>query len=689
MSQSGTVEETEALDKCVEFLKNYYEEEVAQLAQRYPNDQSSLTIDWMDVNKYDPHLADDLRTKPGQLLEYFEEALRLYDLPIDRELSDADVRVYGLPETNEFNVGETRADHREDLLAIRGQITKASDIKPKANMIAYECQRCGTLTRIPQDTTERQDPHECSGCERQGPFTINYGESDLTDHRLIRLQEPPELAKGGNGSTIDVVLEGDIVEQPDPGDRITATGILELSETSDDTLTFDKHLFGKSIEVEETDFEDIQVDKYEDEIKKIASGDCGDPIELMAKSIAPKIHGHDKKKEAVALQLIGGTHIDYPTGERDRGDFHVLMIGDPGCGKSTILDAAKEIAPRSTKASGKGATKSGMTAAAVRDDFGETEWGLEAGALVLADKGIACVDEIDKVSEDAVSSLHNALESQEVEINKAGINATLPARTSLLAAGNPKYGRFDTYEPVGEQLDLSPTLLSRFDLIFLLSDQPNVEKDEAIARHNVNIRRSGNEYTHNGGSEPDDAVKPEIPLELFRAYIAYAKQNYHPQLTEDSEEKLIDWYTTLRQEAADNDEAPIPITPRYIEALQRVSEASARARLSHEVEEQDMERAIDLVLQSMRDVGMDPETGEFDADVIETGTSKSQRDRIKNIKDIISHVEEEYDTGAPHGIVIDRAQEEGIKQSKAEHEIENLLDQGEIYQPYEGNYRTT
>jgi len=363
-------------------------------------------------------------------------------------------------------------------------------------------------------------------------------------------------------------------------------------------------------------------------------------------------------------------------------------MGDPGCGKSTLLDAIKEIAPRSTMASGKGATRSGMTAAAVRDDFGDTEWGLEAGALVVADKGIACVDEIDKVDEKVVASLHRALEAQEVEINKAGINTTLPARTSLLAAGNPTYGRFDQHEPIAEQLDIGPTLLSRFDLLFIVMDQPDEEDDKQVARTQLKFRRQGTAYTHDDGTIDTEAIEPAIPHDLFRAYVAYARQNYHPKITDAAAEKQVEWYCTFRS-MADGDDAPIPVTPRYSEALFRLAEASARARLSETVEEQDMERAIKLITMSMRQVGMDPESETFDVDVVETGHSKSQRDRIKTVKQVIDEIESEYSQGAPHEVVIDRCQEDGLDRGKTEHEIGKLKDKGDIYEPQSEHYRTS
>jgi replicative DNA helicase Mcm len=340
------------------------------------------------------------------------------------------------------------------------------------------------------------------------------------------------------------------------------------------------------------------------------------------------------------------------------------------------------------------------TAAAVRDDFGDgQQWSLEAGALVLADRGIAAVDELDKMAPDDRSAMHQALEQQEISVSKAGINATLKSRCSLLGAANPKYGRFDQYEPIGEQIDLEPALISRFDLIFTVTDKPDAEKDRNLAEHILNTNYAGELETQRTQmtnvdvtSEEIDAVTadvdPDIDPELMRKYIAYAKQNCHPRMTEEARAAIEDFYVDLRSKGQDED-SPVPVTARQLEAIVRLAEASARVRLSDTVEEADSERVIEIVRSCLQDIGVDPETGEFDADVVETGQSKTQRDRIKNLKGLIADIEEEYDDGAPVDVVLDRADEIGLDADKAEHEIDKLKQKGEVYEPKHEHLRTT
>ena len=339
------------------------------------------------------------------------------------------------------------------------------------------------------------------------------------------------------------------------------------------------------------------------------------------------------------------------------------------------------------------------TAAAVRDDFGEgQQWSLEAGALVLADRGIAAVDELDKMNPDDRSAMHEGLEQQEISISKAGINATLKSRCSLLGAANPVHGRFDEYEPMAEQIDLDPPLISRFDLIFTVTDKPDEEGDRALAEHIIETNYAGELFTHRESvatsnvSEEEvnsvgEDVEPTIETELLRKYVAYAKRNCFPTMTADAKAAIRDFYVELRLEGQGENNA-IPVTARKLEALVRLAEASARVRLSDTVEEEDAERVIEIVRSSLEDVGIDPETGELDADIIESGQSKSQRDRIKNIKGIINELEAEYEDGAPVEEVYDRAEAAGMDRDKAEHEIEKLRRQGDIYEPTTDHLRT-
>ena len=297
------------------------------------------------------------------------------------------------------------------------------------------------------------------------------------------------------------------------------------------------------------------------------------------------------------------------------------------------------------------------------------------------------------------SAMHEGLEQQKISVSKAGINATLKSRCSLLGAANPKYGRFDQYEPIGEQIDLEPALISRFDLIFTVTDQPDPEHDSRLAEHILKTNYAGelhtqreqvpnSEYTAEEVENVTEEVAPDIDAELLRKYIAYAKRNVYPTMSDEAKDAIEEFYVDLRSKGADED-APVPVTARKLEALVRLAEASARVRLSDVVEEQDAEKVIEVVRNSLEDIGVDPETGEFDADVVETGTSKSQRDRIKSVKALISDIEEEYDEGAPIEEVLDRAGEVGMDEDKAEKEIESLRKKGELYEPVQGHLRTT
>ncbi|WP_135854856.1 LAGLIDADG family homing endonuclease [Halorussus salinus] len=297
------------------------------------------------------------------------------------------------------------------------------------------------------------------------------------------------------------------------------------------------------------------------------------------------------------------------------------------------------------------------------------------------------------------SAMHEALEQQKISVSKAGINATLKSRCSLLGAANPKYGRFDQYESIGEQIDLEPALISRFDLIFTVTDQPDEEHDKRLAQHIIQTNYAGQlntqrtEMSAPNISEEEvesqtEEVAPAIDPDLLRKYIAYAKRSCFPTMTDEAKRTIEDFYVDLRTKGADED-APVPVTARKLEALVRLSEASARVRLSDEVEQEDAERAVSITRSCLQDIGVDPETGQFDADVVETGTSKSQRDRIKNIKQLIADIEEDYDEGAPMDVVLDRAEEIGLEHSKAEHEIDKLKQKGEVYEPSTDHLRTT
>jgi len=682
--------DTTLIDSCIEFLGRYYRHDIGQLAQGYPRDQSSLVVSFGDLRQYDPALADDYLAQPDTVRDHLEEALANVDLPIDVDLSGAAIRMADLPDTRTFHVDELRQHTVGDAVAVTGQVSNRTAVRIAPRAAVFECQRCGTECKVPQEefVTDIQEPHECSGCERQGPFVLDNDRSTLRNIQIARVQLPPERSAGDTSASVDVFLSGGAVGQVDAGDRVTVAGRHTLDD--DQGVGFAHQLVGESVGIEETTFSAVDVDEHLDEVEKLADGQYGDPYELLRASIAPSIVEQETIKRVLSLQLFGGVRAQSPDGTTTRGDIHVLLIGDPGTAKSTFLEDIERKAPNAVSASGKGATAAGLTASATQTDFGGgSEWTLDAGALVLADDGIACIDELDKVGEDAVQSLHQALSKQRVNINKAGINTTLPTRTTLLAAGNPKHGRFDDFESIAEQIDLPPTLLSRFDVIWTLNDDPVPETDETIAsgmmaNHDESIR-----YTRGDIGGDETSISPAVSADLLRAWIAHAKQSCMPRWPEGAaRQDLVESFVALRRAGVGEDQ-PVPITFRAIESQRRLAEASARIRLSDTVEPEDVSRARELYLEAMQAVGIDPETDQMDADVIETGQSTSQRKRVRSLLDIVAELQQEYDSGAPIDLVVERADKLEINEGQARHEIGKLKEKGELYQPEQGYVRTT
>ncbi len=673
--------EGEPKERWGEFYRRYYKNEIGKVAQ---GEKSSLVVDYGDVEKYDPDLADDLVLHPDETRSAAKDALGDFDIAADVSLESAPVRFSEFyPKTG---IRSIRSDDVNKLIAVEGIVRKATEVRPKVLEAAFECQRCGTLTTVEQSGQEFSEPHQCRGCERQGPFRLLEDQSDFVDAQKLRVQESPEGLRGGQTpQKIDVNIEGDITGEVSPGDRVTATGVLRAIP-DDGSTTFEIFIEGNNVEIEDQDFEDFEITEEDEEsIREIASSP--NLYEKIRDSFAPSIHGYEEEKLAMILQLFAGVKKDLPDGTRIRGDMHILLVGDPGTGKSQLLQYAQKIAPRGIYTSGKGATSAGLTAAAVQDDFGDGKWTLEAGALVLADKGIACVDEVDKMDQNDRSALHEALEQQQVSIAKAGINATLKSRCSLLGAANPKYGRFDEYEGIAEQIDLEPALISRFDLIFTVTDNPSEEEDANLAQHILQTNYAG-EVAASGedaGEEMRD-IEPDIEPELLRKYVAYARRECNPTMTDEARERIEDFYVDMRSQGGDGD--AVPVTARKLEALVRLAEASARVRISDKVEMRDAERAIEVTTASLDQVGRDPETGEFDIDVIESGTSQTQRDRIKGIKEIISVVSEDSDDGkASLDEIIELAEEHDMSPEKTREEIDDLRRRGELIEPEQDHFR--
>lgn len=693
---------TELTEEFIEFYSRYYHDEIGKLAQRFPNEQKSLYVNYNDLFRYDPELAEDFREDPEQVGEYAEQALGQYDLPVDLPLQNAHVRIHNHPTDHTFYPGHFPDDLHEIAgthVAVEGQIERATEKFSKITEAAFECERCGTMSYIPQEGSGFQEPHECQGCERQGPFTVIFDDSEFVDAQRLRIAEPPEIAKSGDGAHIDVEVEDDIVNQTEPGDKVVISGILHLEQQSKNkskTVRFNPYLEARAITTKEAEFEDIEItDEDEERIHEVAENgledDNRDIFELATHSIAPGIVDEDNPKLSIFLQLLSGVRTSVPGGTEERGDLHQLLIGDPSTAKSQLMEAAAEIAPRSVSVSGHGASASGLTAAVVRDDFSAAEWTLEAGALVHAHNGLACIDELDKIKSEAVDSMHSALAQQRVPINKAGINTTLPSETAVLAAANPKDGRWDPYNPEHEQIDIDPALLSRFGLVWCFRDDPDESRDRKIARSMLTSKDVAKRIQFRDGEVSDkerSQVEPPLSAEFLRKYIAYARQNYYPAFRDQEVmEQMEDGYVSLRAANGYDDDAPIPVSSRKLQDVLRLAESSARARLSDNIEAEDIERAQQLIGASIQEFGTN-EDGEMDVDTVETGTTKTQKERIEHLYNLILEAQPNGGGGIPMGTVINEAEEQlDLPRKKTKNTIENLREKGKVYEPQEGLLR--
>lgn len=1047
---------TDRTEDWHKFLRKHYKKELSGIKGEYPH-KRSLYIDYRTVEKAGKtglKLADELLRSPGKVIEDIRDAIRQFNLIFTKDEEDkadaVNIRFISLP--TKLAIRDIRAQDINTLVTVEGIIRKTTEVRPRLTSAVFRCLQCGTLTPpYSQNYGRFQEPFRpCSGCERQTKMELVPSRSTFIDAQKLRIQESPEGLRGGEQpQTLDIDLTDDLTGTVAPGDRIVVNGILRsiqrVSQGTKSTL-FDIYLECNSVEVSEKEYEEVAIDEEDEKTILDLSHDTGIYYKI-AHSIAPTIYGNDEVKEAISLILFGGIGKEMPDGSHLRGDIHMLLVGDPGIAKSQMLRYVVKISPRGIYTSGKSSTSAGLTATAVKDEFGDGRWTLEAGALVLADMGIAAVDEMDKMAKEDRSALHEAMEQQcyddetevltgsgwkcfaalsaddvvatlspegrleyavpsnfvdspyqgemyyirsrqvdlavtpnhrmyvnlnpradewmgfaplrmdevpvhkrmrfkknadwvgvrrerhtippvvkyanqnskgaltepvrvamddwlafmgyflsegsvqchyqtkvpyrvnisqknpvtaeiirkclerlpfrfsydganfainskqlathlepfgrchekfvpdyvkeltpgqleiildalvlgdghrnektgvtvyitssrqladdvtelllkkgwsgntclirksgdptstprgevtqvthdiyqvtfirdvqnepninsngqrhiekrpysgrvycvevpnhllyvrrngipvwcgnSISVAKAGITATLRSRCALLGAANPKLGRFDEYAPIAEQINMPPSLLSRFDLIFILTDKPNPTVDRAIGEHILKAHNVGELIQHhrlNPLEGVDDEyirrelapVTPEIDPALFRKYIAYSKRTCFPILSTEAKEKLIQYYLELRSLADSN--KPVPVTARQLEALVRLAEASARIRLSPTIDREDAERVIRIVDTCLRQVAYDAETGNFDIDKWVSGMPKRGRDLIRAIKEVIRESGDETGT-ARIDTVIDKLSGLGYDREDIRKRIDDLKRGGEALSP--------
>jgi replicative DNA helicase Mcm len=522
-----------------------------------------------------------------------------------------------------------------------------------------------------------REPSLCARC-RSKILDFNEKQSTFINSQEFRIQERPEdLPPGQLPRSMDVKLSEDLVDVARPGDRVSLTGIVraqqEVLSRGTQLRTFDLFLEANFVEVAGKEAEVIEISPEEEKQILEMAKDPWIHRKLVA-SLAPSIYGYGDIKEAILYLLFGAVPKTLPDGITIRGDVNVLLIGDPGTAKSQLLQYVARVAPRGLYTSGRGSTAAGLTAAVVREKSGGLV--LEAGALVLADKGVCSIDEIDKMRPDDRVAIHEAMEQHTVSIAKGGIVATLNARASVLAAANPALGRYDAYRNITENINLPVTILSRFDLIFVMRDAPDSETDSRMSEHILTLHRSR-------------SIPEEVPFtpEMFRKYISYA-HGMEPALTEEASKELRDFYLRMRSTST-TAESPIAITPRQLEALIRLSECRAKCFLRKEVTVEDTDAIIRLMTIALQDVGIDTSTGKMDIDVIMTGKPKSLRDRMQSILGTVAILERETGTVQESKLYEELSKRAEISEAEARTLVGQLVRDGILYSPKPGHLKRT
>ena len=579
-----------------------------------------LEIDLDHVMAWDDSLADDLLQRPGFHMPLFEQAALEAALSmsiVDETLTDSPSFQITLTSSRRpKSIRELLSSQVSRVVTVPGIVISSSRVKAKATTIVAQCKGCQSTKQIPvrNGFGGANLPRRCDEPRQPGeaacpmdPYAIVPEKCRYVDMQTWKLQEAPEMVPTGEmPRSVMLAVDRNLVDKAIPGNRVTVTGIMSIMSTAGKgglgvaIRTPYLHVLGVKQGFQITDASGTSLSAFtaqeEEEFCELARDD--DVFERLCKSIAPSIYGSGDVKKAVACLLFGGTRKQLADGARLRGDINVLLLGDPSVAKSQFLKFVEKCAPVSVYTSGKGSSAAGLTAT-VSQDPASREFYLEGGAMVLADGGVVCIDEFDKMREQDRVAIHEAMEQQTISVAKAGITTVLNSRTSVLAAANPTFGRYDAEKSAAEQIDFQSTILSRFDMIFILRDECNLEKDRTLAAHILKVHVQGSSAMHD--------VKGELEVDLLKQYIAYARAKCFPRLTDTAMETLQNYYVHIRQgfiaedaESERRGRAPraVPITVRQLEAIVRISESVAKMRLSDVATEEDVQVAIHMFTMS-------------------------------------------------------------------------------------------
>ena len=688
--QTSTFTESALSDKIKEFLTRFKDKfgsykYVEQIDEMMPKSAKFIIVDYNDL-VVEPEIEIIFSTDPDRILNAFSRAIKealQTRFPDYAEKIKDEVRVRLVNYPLQRSLRQINAETIGNITSVSGMVVRASEVKPLAKELVFVCPDEHQTKVIQLKGMDVKLPVVCDNpsCKHRD-FELKPEASKFIDFQILRLQELPEdLPPGQLPHYIDVTIRQDLVDNARPGDRIILTGIVRVEQESIAGITrghsglYRLRIEGNNIEFlggrgSKTSRKIVREEVSPEDEKMIKTlSQSPNVYQRLIDSFAPHIQGQSLIKEAILLLIVGSNQRLLGDGSKIRGDINVFLVGDPGTAKSEMLKFCARIAPRGLYTSGRGSTAAGLTAAVVRDKTGIMM--LEAGAVVLGDQGLVCIDEFDKMKPEDRSALHEVMEQQSASIAKGGIVATLNARTSILAAANPMYGKYDPFKNITENVNLPIPLLTRFDLIFVVRDIPGREKDEKIARHIIEL------HTPQGTDK-----RSVIDVDTLTKYLSYAKRS-SPDLTKEAEEKILEYYLQMRNVES---EEMITVTPRQLEGIIRLSTARARLLMKDKVEEEDAERAIFLIQSMLQDAGVDVNTGKVDLGVLQ-GRPRSEVSKMQLFMEILKSMEGDNKVAVEERAFVKELEKtEKFTEEEARNYVRRMLREASIYESKPGHY---
>ena len=682
-------------DKVKEFLTQFkdatgsfsYVEQIDQMMSKH---SKYIVVDYNDLVLF-PVIESHFNENPDQILDAFSRAIKEIlkeRFPDYAEKIKHDIRARIANFPVQRSLRQINSEIISKMTSVSGMVVRSSEVKPLAKEVTYKCldKHISKFTLLDGMSLNASVKCQTPNCKHTSLAIIPEA-SRFIDFQILRLQELPEdLPPGQLPHYVNVSIKQDLVDYARPGDRIVLTGIVRIEQeriagvSKSESALYRLRMDGNNVEFvggkgikssRRTEREEISPDE-EKLVKSLAKNP--DIYDRLIASFAPHIRGHSLFKEAILLLIVGSTQRVLTDGTKIRGDINVFLVGDPGTAKSEMLKFCARIAPRGLYTSGRGSTAAGLTAAVVKDASGI--FMLEAGAVVLGDQGLVCIDEFDKMRPEDRSALHEVMEQQSASIAKGGIVATLNARTSILAAANPMFGKYDIFKNIYENVNLPIPLLTRFDLVFIVRDIPSQEKDRKIAQHII---------SQHGFSGTDTTSL--IDIDILTKYLSYAKRG-EPDLTKEAENLIMEFYLKMRNISGEDKENMITITPRQLEGLIRLATARARLLLKNQVEGEDADRAIYLFNEMLKNSGTDVNTGKVDIGVLQ-GRPKSEVSKLQMFMEILRSLEGEPKSSVPEQDFVDElVKSDKFSEEEARNYIRRMIRDASIYESKPGHYNT-